>query len=101
MNDTNKQAKIIATKLYLNKRIETFLNRRLFITLKDHKGNFNYNPKCRLINPAKSEIGKISKFYRDKINQNIRRKSKLNQWRSTSTVILWYKIYWKNPIAGF
>ena len=97
MNDTNKQAKIIATKLNLNKRIETFLNRRLFITLKEHKGNFNYNPKCRLVNPAKSEIGKISKFYRDKINQSIRRKSKLNQWRSTNTVISWFKDLLEKP----
>ena len=27
-----------------------------FIILKDHKANFQNNPKCRLINPAKSEI---------------------------------------------
>ena len=30
-----------------------------FITLKDYKENFNINPKCRLINPAKSELGKM------------------------------------------
>ena len=36
-----------------------------FITLKDHKENFQNNPTTRLINPAKNEIGRISKviFY--------------------------------------
>ena len=32
-----------------------------YVTLKDHKPNFNNNPSCRLINPSKIEIGKISK----------------------------------------
>ena len=31
-----------------------------FITLKDHKDNFENNPKTRLINPAKNEIGRKS-----------------------------------------
>ena len=68
MNDINKEAKIIATKLNLDERIETFPNWSSFITLEDHKSNFNDNTKCRLINSAKSEIEKISKFYLDKIN---------------------------------
>ncbi len=34
----------------------------IFISLKDHKENFENNPKCRLINPAKSESGKLSKI---------------------------------------
>jgi hypothetical protein len=37
--------------------------REEFISLKDHKENFVNNPKCRLINPAKSgESGKLSKI---------------------------------------
>ena len=32
-----------------------------FSTLKDHKENFQNNPTVRLINPAKNEIGRISK----------------------------------------
>ena len=30
--------------------------------LKDHKQNFSNNPKVRLLNPAKNELGRISKF---------------------------------------
>ena len=41
-----------------------------YITLKDHKENFNINPKCRLINPAKSELGKVAKL----IVENIKKK---------------------------
>ena len=81
MKDINKEAKIVTIKLNLDKRIETFPKLCLFIMLKDHKSNFNNNSKCCLINPAKSKIGKISKFYLDKINQSIRHKSQLNQWR--------------------
>ena len=33
-----------------------------FITLKDHKINFRTSTPCRLLNPCKSELGKISKL---------------------------------------
>ena len=45
-----------------------------FISLKDHKDNFESNPKYRLINPAKTELGKVSKIILvvGSINQEIR-----------------------------
>ena len=49
-----------------------------FISLKDHKENFQNNPTVRLINPAKNELGKISKVILDKINKNIRENLQLN-----------------------
>jgi hypothetical protein len=64
--------------------------REAFISLKDHKENFENNQKCRLINPAKSESGKLSKFILDKINSNLRQKLDSNQWRSTQQVISWF-----------
>ena len=45
--------------------------------LKDHKENFKNNLKCKLRNPAKSEIGIVSKEYIDNINKIIREKKKL------------------------
>ena len=62
-----------------------------FITLKDHKENFNNNPTVRLINPAKNELGHISKAILDTANKNIREAMGLNQWRNTDTVIDWFK----------
>ena len=61
------------------------------ITLKDHKPNFTTNPKCRLINPSKSELGKVSEFLIEKVNTIIRDKSLVNQWIDTGTVINWFK----------
>ena len=52
-----------------------------FITLKDHKPNFKNNPKARLINPAKNEIGWISKNILDKINHQLRGSLRINQWK--------------------
>ena len=50
----NNEAKAIAKKLKLENRIETLIKKEAFISFKDHKPNFINNPKCRLINPAKS-----------------------------------------------
>ena len=87
----DREAKAIAQSLKLDDRIEQFSKRKAFVTLKDHKPNFPNNPKCRLINPAKSEIGIISKIQLDKINSIIRSNTQLNQWRNTSAVISWFK----------
>ena len=64
--------------------------REAFISLKDHKENFENNPKCRLINPAKSDSGKISKLILDKINTHLRTILNVNQWRNTQNVIEWF-----------
>ena len=83
--------KRIATKLGIDDRVDTTANKDAFITLKDHKPNFSNKPTCRLINPTKSEIGKISKEILDRINSKIVRKSKFNQWKNTTSVIEWFK----------
>ena len=67
----NKDAKTIAEELDLSDRVETMAKRDAFITLKDHKPNFNNAPTCRLINPTKSEIGRISKEILQKIVKSV------------------------------
>ena len=62
-----------------------------FITLKDHKDNFLNNPSVRLINPAKNEMGRISKTILDNINNAVKHTLQLNQWKNTSNVIEWFK----------
>ena len=90
LNHINTEAQAIARGLKLDDRIESFAKREAFVTVKEHKDNFVSYPKCRLINPAKSEIGKISKHHLDTINTTIHKKIKLNQWHSTSSVIAWF-----------
>ena len=81
----------------LDSRIQGYANSTAFITLKDHKENFQSNTKCRLINPAKSEMGLVSKQILENINNQIRSSTNLNQWRNTAAVINWFKkIPYKN-----
>ena len=88
-NPIESEAKNIAQKLDLDDRINLTAKREAFITLKDHKPNFVNNPTCRLINPAKSEIGKISKQILDRMNTNVN-KLRLNQWKNTQAVLSWF-----------
>ena len=55
-HNTNREAKTIATKLGIADRSYCMAKKPAFITLKDHKENFESSPKCRLINPAKPEL---------------------------------------------
>ena len=77
--------------IHLGRRIETFGNSEAFLSLKDHKEDYKTKPKCRLINPAKSQIGVISKQILQNLNRELREASKLKQWQSTNTVLEWFK----------
>ena len=57
------------------------------MTLKDHKDNFANNHQVRLINPAKNELGRISKIILYKINLVTREHFSFNQWKNTQNVI--------------
>ena len=86
----NCEAREIASDLDLDDRIETMAERHAFITLKDHKDNFANKPTCRLINPAKSELGLISKQKLENIITKVKMATKVNQWKSTNDVIGWF-----------
>ena len=55
----NLEAKSITKKAETCRPNRIFTTSSAYITLKDHKGNLISNPSCRLINPSKSELGKI------------------------------------------
>ena len=69
----------------------TLLWSTAFITLKDHKKNFRSKPSCRLINPYKNEIRKISKIVLEKINKKLLKELDSNQWKNTDDVICWFR----------
>ena len=58
-------------------RVEVMAQTKAFITLKDHKPNFETDTKCRLINPAKTNMGKISAQILQDTNAEIRRETGL------------------------
>ena len=61
-----------------------------YVTLKDHKADFENKPTYRLINPNKGNLGKVSKQILQSINDNIRDLTKFNQWKNSSEVINWF-----------
>ena len=72
-------------------RIEVNGTGNCFITLKDHKTNFINHPATRLINPAKNEIGRISKEILDRINSLLCSNLKVNEWKNTSSMTTWFR----------
>ena len=101
MYTINEEAKVIAQDVKIDERIEQYNQRQSFIMLKDHKENFKNNPKCRLINPAKSDIGIVSKEHIDIINKTIIEKTDVNQWRNTDAVVTWFQNTENKDINSF
>ena len=85
ISEINNELKHIADKLSIGNRIECMKKREASISLKDRKENFENNPKCRLINPAKSDSGKISKLILDKVNTHLRTILNVNQCKEKHT----------------
>ena len=86
----NSDDKKLAKKLELDDRIYSMSKRQSYITLKHHKESFPNNVKCRLINPSKSEIGKVSKRILSKVVQIVRDKTRFNHWKNSEAVINWF-----------
>ena len=88
---TNKKASEIAKKLKIENRIDQFIEADAYIKIKDHKPNFPARTQCRLINPSKSNIGKISKQITVKIVSKIKNIRRSNLWKNSQEVIDWFK----------
>ena len=71
--------------------MECLAKNPVFITLKHHKENFQASLPCRLINPSKKELRKVSKVKLEKINQTLIKYLDVNQWKNSSSVIEWFK----------
>ena len=78
----NLEAKNIAELINLDDRIECIARTPAFITLKDHKPDFQQNPLCWLINLAKNEPDKVSKLIIEKISE-----LHFDQWKNTDSVL--------------
>ena len=101
MKEINHELKSIADNLNISNRIDPMNETPAFISLKDHKPDFENNPKCRLINPAKSNLGKVSKSILDNINNRIRIQTQVNQWRTSTDAISWFQSIQNKPRKSF
>ena len=70
-NELNNEAKMLATKLGIVERVEKYI-KNCFITIKVHKSDFKENLECRLINPAKTQMGRVSKIILQDICDTLR-----------------------------
>ena len=91
IHNVNKEAAKIAEKLEIADRIDTFIESDAFITIKDHKLSFPGKVECRLLNPAKSNLGKVSKQILESLVAALKLKTKSNQWNNSGDVIDWFK----------
>ena len=89
--DINNETKSIAKQLSIEDRIERMYENESYIVIKDHKEDFPNKISCRLINPSKSDTGKISKTILDKIITKIVSLTNVNQWKNSTSFIEWYK----------
>lgn len=87
----NKEAKRITDHLKISDRVGKLQRSNAYILLKDHKSNFDNKPTARLINPTKTEIGKISKRILEKINERTKKFYGLNQWINTKEALQWFE----------
>ena len=87
----DQKSAILSKRLDLDDRIQRIAPIDCFITLKDHKPNFQNDPKCRLINPAKNELGKVSQQLLKNLVSQLTTNTNLNLWKNTSAVIDWFK----------
>ena len=90
VKSVNEEARFIANRLEIADKVEVMSQSLAFVTIKDHKDNFQTDTKCRLINPAKSQIGILSRQILQKANKDLRNKLQLNQWQSTKDVLTWF-----------
>ena len=79
LSNINFIAKKITKKLSIDDRVQRMEELEAYITVKDHKDEFPNKIPCRLINPSKSNLGKISKIILDKINQHLVASININQ----------------------
>ena len=96
--DPNEKCKIdqksaeIAHKLKIDDRVQKFTTDECFLTIKDHKANFPNSIKCRLINPAKNQLGKVSQHILRTVIDKLTSTLNLNMWKNTDNVIDWFTV---------
>ena len=99
--EINTEAQDIASKHRIADRMDVMAKREAFLTLKDHKENFEEKLPCRLINPTKTEMGIVSKRILDDINRKLRAKLDVTLWKNTAEVLAWFRLIEDKPHCTF
>ena len=90
LQEVNCEASKIAKKERFENKMEIFTPSEAYLTIKDHKCDFLRNILWRLINPAKMDVGKLSRTILQEKIAKLHEKLQLNQWKSTDEVLEWF-----------
>ena len=91
IDQVNIETAHIATELDLDKRMERYRETECFFTLKDHKKGWPSKISKRLLNGAKTELGKVSKIMLQGILEKVLKETGLSSWQSTRDCLEWFK----------
>ena len=89
-NNVTKDDKKIAIKLEIDDRCFKTSPVEAYVTVKDHKPNWQNALPARLINGTKQNLGRASKKILEKIVSKLKYQTKLNQWKNTAAMLQWF-----------
>ena len=78
----NQELLDICNHFSIENSIVTMAKGSSLVAIKDQNEYFPSILKCRLVIPAKSDLGKVNKVVLGKINNKIRGKLNVNQWKN-------------------
>ena len=87
----NKDTSNFASRLQIEDRLGKFKKKDAYILIKDHKPNFENKLPTRLINPSKTELGRISKFIIQNIVNSVKKANHCNLWENSYETIEWFR----------
>ena len=87
----NKDTCNFASRVHIEDGLGKFKKNEAYILFKDHKPNFENKLQIRLINPSKTELGRISKNIIQNIVTNVKKANHSNLWRNSYETIEWFR----------
>ena len=87
----NKDTSNFASRLQIEDRLGKFKKKEAYILFKDHKPNFENKLPTRLINPSKTELGRISKFIIQNIVNSVKKANHCNLRGNSYETIEWFR----------
>ena len=91
IDQINKDTCSFACKLHIEDRLGKLKKKDAYILFKDHKPNFENKLQSILINPSKTELGKVSKNIIQNIVTNVKKVNHSNLWGNSYDTIEWFR----------
>ena len=101
VDEVNKGAKTLSDGLEISDKVFQLELKQSVITVKDHKPDYMNVTQTRLINPTKSHLGKVAKVKLEQLNNKVRSKAGLVQWKNTDSTIKWFKTLEEKQMLSF